>query len=1031
MLDPLPDPLVEVRRQPAAAGNLDDRPESTSAEPVGGAMMDGVAADLDTAAPILGRDRELTHLTELLGLGAVARSRSLLLAGDAGVGKTRLLAELSARAGEDGWRAAVGHCLDFGDSALPYLPFSELFGRLDREEPETSARLLERHPALEHLQPGRRMLSGAAATPGEGLDRAELFDAVHGALDDLADDRPLLVVVEDAHWADRSTRDLLTFLFTRPFRSAVAVVASYRTDDLHRRHPLRATVAEWARIPGVHRLQLGPLDDADVRDLVRTLHGGDLPPADLLRIVERAEGNAFFAEELVAAELGPQGLPEDLADLLLVRLDRLEDVGRHVVRAAAVAGRRVTHAMLSAVAGLDATELERALRDAVESHVLVRVGDDAYAFRHALLAEAVHDDLLPGERVRLHAACARAIAERRVEGAAAELARHARAAHDLDTALQASIDAGDEAMAVGGPDEAADHYETALELLADPARALAGELDVVGLVLRTSEAVIASGHPERARKLVADQLDRLGPDPEPQDRARLLLAWAAATLLTESSEDALAATVEGLDLVPDEPTPLRAKLLAVRARSELDHGHDEDSARYATEALTLAQKLDMPALVADATTTLAGVDQWVGDPETAMASLNDIIRRARAAGDAAAEMRSLFLLGGMHHEAGRLAPAREAYHAGVEVARSVSRPWAPYGFDCWLLESVIAYQAGDWDDAVALLDHDAGQPPPLAGALLLGSRMSVLAGRGDPEARALLGRVRPLWERDGMLIVTSGTAAIDAFGDAGDLRGAVAAFDDVVGTIGGLWTEHFQARVRLTALLLGQLAGAVPRTPSGDRAALLDRLPEHLAGVDGTLQRVRRRKRPFGPEGMAWLARVHAEQLRLRWLADVDPPAEGDLTAAWRTTVGLFADMQHAFETARSQARLAAVLRSVGDTAEATALAEEATATARRLGAVPLLRELGAAADESAGAPGSRPSRGGRDARRTEELTTREREILVLVADGLSNGEIARRLFISAKTVSVHVSNILAKLGASGRTEAAAIARRDGLLPTA
>jgi len=1016
-------------RRPAVLHEV--RPETGGALSVVGAMMDLVATDLDTAAPILGRDRELTHLAELVGLGTAPRSRSLLLAGDAGVGKTRLLAELCARAGDDGWRTAVGHCLDFGDSALPYLPFSELFGRLDREQPDLSARLLEGHPALEHLQPGRRMLSGAAAAPGEGLDRAELFDAVHGALDELAADLPLLVVVEDAHWADRSTRDLLTFLFTRPFRSSVAVVASYRTDDLHRRHPLRATVAEWARIPGVHRLQLGPLDDADVRELVRTLHGGDLAPAELLRIVERAEGNAFFAEELVAAELGPLGLPEDLADLLLVRLDRLEDLGRDVVRAAAVAGRRVSHAMLSAVADLDPSELERALRDAVESHVLVRVGDDAYAFRHALLAEAVHDDLLPGERVRLHAACARAIAERRVEGTAAELARHARAAHDLDTALQASIEAGDDAMSVGGPDEAAHHYEAALELLADPARVLPGELDQVGLVLRASEAVIASGHPERARKLVRDHLDRLGADPEPEDRARLLLAWAAAMLLTESSEEALPATVEALGLIPDEPTPLRAKLLAVRARAELDHGHDEAAARYATEALTLAQKLDMPMLVADATTTLAGIDQWVGDPDAAMASLDDIIRRARSSGDSAAEMRSLFLLGGMHHEAARLAEAREAYHRGVEVARSVGRPWAPYGFDSWLLESVIAYQAGDWDDALALLEHDPAAAPPVAGALLLSARMGVLAGRGDPEARDLLGRVRPLWERDGMLIVTSGTAAVDAYGDAADLPGATHAFDDVVATIGGLWTEHFQARVRLTALLLGQIADAVARTPSDDRPTLLSRVPEHLAGVEGTVARVRKRKRPFGPEGMAWLARVHAEHLRLRWLADVDPPAVDDLLAAWRTTLALFSAMGHRFETARSQARLAAVLRATGDAEEATALAGQATATARQLGAEPLLRELGALTGERTGATGPRQARATRDRLRSVELTAREREILALVADGLSNAEIARRLFISAKTVSVHVSNILAKLGAAGRTEAAAIARRDGMLPPA
>ena len=432
-------------------------------------MMAHVAPDLDSATPILGRDRELAHLVEHLGIEDSARSRAVLLAGDAGVGKTRVLAELMFRAETAGWGTAVGHCLDFGDSALPYLPFSELFGRLDLHDADLSRRVVETYPALQHLQPGRRLLSGGASSLGEGPDRAEIFEAVHGALDLIAADAPLLVVVEDAHWADQSTRDLLSFLFTRPFRAAVSVVASYRSDDLHRRHPLRSTVAEWVRVPGVHRLQLPPLPDDDVRRLVRSLHGGDIAPRDLVRIVDRAEGNAFFAEELVAAELGAQGLPDDLADLLLVRLDRLDDQGRAVVRAAAVAGRRVSHELLSAVVDLGPSDLERALRAAVESHVLVQVGTEGYAFRHALLAEAVYDDLLPGERVRLHAAYADAIGSRRVDGTAAELARHARAAHDLDTALRAGIEAGDDAMSVGGPDEAAQHYETALELLADPA----------------------------------------------------------------------------------------------------------------------------------------------------------------------------------------------------------------------------------------------------------------------------------------------------------------------------------------------------------------------------------------------------------------------------------------------------------------------------------------------------------------------------------------------------------------------------------
>ena len=438
------------------------------------AMMEDVAPLPDTMQPILGRDRELALLADLLGLAGEPRSRSVLLVGDAGVGKTRLLRELVARAGEAGWRTLVGHCLDFGDSALPYLPFSELFGRLALDSPAESEELLLDRPVLAHIQPGRRLISGAggqSADAADNLDRSDLFDAIHGALDDLAEQSPVLVVVEDVHWADRSTRDLLSFLFARAFRGPVVVLASYRSDDLHRRHPLRATAAQWVRVPGVQRVQLDPLPDSDVRRLVRALLPGPLSESDLQAIVSRAEGNAFFAEELVSAAEGAHGagLPEDLADLLLVRLDRLDDEARAVVRAASCAGRRVGHPLLAAVVGQPDDVLDRSLRTAVEQNILIRVGGESYAFRHALLAEAVYDDLLPGERVRLHAAYADALVQHRADGTAAELARHARLAHDPVTAVRASVQAGDEAMSVGGPDEAANHFETALELVGRPA----------------------------------------------------------------------------------------------------------------------------------------------------------------------------------------------------------------------------------------------------------------------------------------------------------------------------------------------------------------------------------------------------------------------------------------------------------------------------------------------------------------------------------------------------------------------------------
>ncbi len=1009
-------------------------------------MIGDVLFDPDAERPLLGRGRELADLCEVMGVDGQPRPRSVLVAGDAGVGKTRLLTEFSDRAGRAGWRTLVGHCLDFGDGGFPYLPFSELFGRLAAEDPETTAQLARAHPALTHLQPGRRLLVGAprpdaapaTEPPGAAgpvpqtpvinpanLDRAELFEAVHSSLEMLADQGPVLVVVEDVHWADQSTRELLSLLFAWPFRGPVAVVASYRSDDLHRRHPLRATVAEWVRLPGVQRLQLGPLTDGDIRRLVRSLRREPMPESDLHAIVERAEGNAFFAEELVvAAEAGDRGLPVDLADLLLVRLDRLDDDAKQVVRAASCAGRRVSHDLLALVLKSQVSDLDRALRAVVDANVLVRQ-ERGYAFRHALLGEAVYDDLLPGERVRLHAAYVDALC-RLGDGAAAELARHARAAHDLGTAVRASVEAGDEAMSVGGPDEAARHYETALELLArlpepgpDPGHDPGP--DIVALTVKTADAVIATGHPQRARKLVEGQLVELGHDLPPEQRARLLVAAASAALLTDvpQTKGAWEATQEALDLVPDAPTPLRARLLAVHARACVSQGMDEQAARTAMEALSLAQKLDLSVVVADATTTLAGIDQRAGDPGAAERALEQIVASARDDHDADNQMRGLYLLGDLLQERADLPGACRAYEETMAVAAAAGRPWAPYAFDARMMLATARYQTGEWDEALRLADMSGESPPPVAELLLLAARMAVLVGRGEEQATELFARIRPIWDRDGFLVITAGCAAVDLHGQRGDVAGVLSLHDDVVAAMSRLWHEFFQARIRLTALVLGHLADAAVQAPAGERAALAERAPALMAGVEGVLWQVEKRKRPMGPEGRAWVARARAEHLRLRWLADVQPPERPELLAAWEEALAGFRALGHRFEIARTELGLGTVLRAVGDNGAAREHLNAVRNAAQQLGAEPLrarLRTLGAARlrDET---------------RRDAALTGREREILALVAQGRSNSEIARQLFISAKTVSVHVSNILAKLGAAGRTEAAAIARREGLLP--
>lgn len=535
-----------------------------------------------STGPLIGRADELERLVGLVGVGeAEPRPGTVLLSGDAGIGKSRLLASLGARAADAGWRVLVGRCLAFGDSALPYLPFGEVFGRLQAAAPALFEVVSQRRPPLQRLATGRRAHAEELRQGTRPPDRSELFAAVHAALEDVGADLPTLVVIEDAHWADRSTLDLLSLLCARQFRSPVAIVVSYRGDDLHRRHPLRAAATQWARLAGVARVELAPLHDVDVRGLIAVLQPAPLRASDVQAIVERAEGNAFFVEELVAATAVGDALPRDLAGLLLVRVDQLDDGARHVVRAASVAGRTVAHGVLSRVAGLTAAALDEAVRAAVDRHILVAASSDGYAFRHALLAESVYDDLLPGERVRLHAAYVAALSQHGVAGSAAELARHARAAGDTATALRWSVRAGDDALSLGGPAEALLHYEHALELSANAAREDADDdADVVTLTVSASAAATAAGYPHKAIALAQDRLDRSSPDLAPTARARLLHALASAALVSDIAWDVSAVTTEALELVPAEPaTDLRAHLLSVHAQALSFEHRDDEAAR--------------------------------------------------------------------------------------------------------------------------------------------------------------------------------------------------------------------------------------------------------------------------------------------------------------------------------------------------------------------------------------------------------------------------------------------------------------------
>ncbi len=732
-------------------------------------MMDAVPGQ--SSRTLVGRDAELTEITSLLGVRPRAdegagdgEPRAVLLSGDAGVGKTRLLTELRDLANSDGWQVFAGHCLDFGDSALPYLPFSEVLGRMAAALPDVVDTAAGVHPALSRLQPGRRVLSSREEGEPSSLDRADLFEAVHELLEEAAEKAPVLLVIEDTHWADQSTRDMLSFLFSRPFQGPVAVVASYRSDDLHRRHPLRAQVAEWSRIRGVERLQLQPLEASDVRTLISELHPAPLGAEEVDDIVDRAEGNAFFVEELVGAAAGPgRWVPAELADVLLVRLDRLDDTARQVARAASVAGRRVSHEMLAAAAGLDSAALDTGLRGAVETNVLV-ADERGYAFRHALLGEAVYDDLLPGERVRLHAAYAEALGSGAAPGTAAELARHARLALDLVTALTAAIRAGDEARAVGGPDEAAHHYQQALELMADPERARDVDVDVSKLVVKAVESLTASGHPIRGAALAREQLDRLPADSPHECRARMLAARADAMIMTETLEDPAEVSAEALALVPEGFPQLRAKVLALHARILSAMRRDHDAQAAGLEALELAEKLDLTELASDAITTLSGLKR-TGPKEGLRDALIEAVARAEAAGAVEAELRGRVLLGRSFQDWAEFAESDRWFRSAIDRGRAAGLPWAPWSFDArWHLAWVYRTR-GDWDEVMELTDVAGQEPPPLARAMLQMLWASVAMARGE-DVSGLLSDLRGYWHKEGLLPIHSSPMEMELAGRA-------------------------------------------------------------------------------------------------------------------------------------------------------------------------------------------------------------------------------------------------------------------------
>ena len=985
-----------------------------------------------STGPLIGRDTDLAHLADAIGLRPTPGAQPggvVVLSGDAGIGKSRLVGQLVSDAKDADWFTAVGHCVGQAGSSLAYLPFVELVGAVDAGHPEVVERVLDTHPSLGHLLPGRPDAHDPERA-GRTTDPGQVAEAVHAMLSALGDAQPSLVVVEDVHWADHSSRDLITLLLTRGFSKAVGLVVTYRSDDLYRRHPLHETLAVWARIAGLEHVELAPLPDDAVRELVSGIEGAPTDAGTAAEIARRAEGNPFFAEELVASAAAGQMLTGGLSRVLRSRVEQLDDTAQRVLRAIALKGGQfIGHDLLSRVVDLPDETLEAALAAAVEHHVLEARWPPAYTFRHALLGETVADSLLPGERLRLHRAYAAVLAERPDLAPASELARHAAAVGDLPTAVRASREAAEAAMAVGGPQEALLHFERALRWLDEND----SERDEV--TLRASRAAMVAGESIRAMGLLRDRLDHPGTAQDPLLRADLLSALVIRSRILDLPVDSIALTDEALTLI-DEHADERAderrvRVLVARVQALVDQGSFVEAAVVGNEVSLLAERLGLGGALAEVRTIMARVLEAQEDLAAVEAHLEALV--ADIDPDDPLLLRALHQLASLAHRRGDLPGALALYDRGADVARRMHREWAPWGQECRLLGGITAYELGDWDGAVRRLDLE-GRPAPQPGrTIFTGAMLLVQAGRGEPIDRDLFSTLREWWPVDGLCVVLTVMPAIDVLGDAGDLAGLLDLTEAAVHTLDAAWGEY-HAVVRLAALLAGQAARLVPGAEPAlrDRAvALVDELARRAREIGELRPAVEKASRPkfersaaesledTSRETWAWTSRLEAEVLRLRRTVELDdPPGADELVEAWRVSTAAFERYGHVFETARSRARLAAALRGAGDDAGSRDAAEQAREVAVRLEAKPLLIEL----DEV------RPGAGSGGARASHDLTPRELEVLALLSRGLTNGQIGKQLYISTKTVSVHVSNLLAKLGASGRTEAAAIARRRGIV---
>jgi DNA-binding CsgD family transcriptional regulator len=975
---------------------------------------------------MVGRQAELRdldiHLTAVLDEG---RGRVVLLAGEAGVGKTRLTRAFVERSrARTGIEVFQGHCHD-EDPAVPYGPFVDALRAVLRVH-GAEAVLQAAGPWGSDLVIVLPELAPApAASDPQGLKR-RLFEAIRRVLLPWGAGHCRLLLLEDLHWADQTSQELLNHLARSILDHRILILGTYRGEELHRRHPFARLLAELTRERLSHELRLSPLSRDELARMLETTLERPLPLPLVDILYDRSGGNPFFLEELLKALLEQYPLealiqsaqegrgiahlaiPLSLKEGILRRASDLDQATSSVLTYAAVIGRRFDFELLLRLTGMEEAALLRAVEALVERQLVEEEAgglEDRYSFRHALTREAIYDDLLGRERRLKHRAVLQALEETygaTAEGVIDQLAYHSLQARDPAKAARYARLAGERAARMSAYREAVAHYEVALNLL--DAADLLGRAELYEKLAEAAYPLGDTNQYQRYWQEARQLYDQLGDRRKVAGIYRRLgrVSWErgetkAAFELTKAAVAVLETEPPGHELAMAYSEISRLHMLSTRSRESVEWGE---------RALRLADELGDEAVTAHTLNHVGGSLIELGQRERGLAYMERSLEMANRLDLQFEALRAYNNLGDMLACLGEYQRAAGVLREGIALADRLG-----FGLFKGFLRHNLGeteMRMGHWEQAWELLDQailagEMGYPVARLSALPNKGELLLRQGRLE-EAQRTLEEELPLAEWGGEFQKLHGWLSTLARVHLarGNLDQAVAIMDRCV----ALW-RPVGPQIRATRML-GYGVEVYLAAGRGDRI-------QELLSALATLSR----------DAVMPLAPASFEDVQ--GLVAAQEARHDEAAAHYQRAAERWQAMACPFEEARARRRRAESLLPADDPSARAEAARELAAAREifaRLGAALELEIVDLALKQHGLAPRSASAAAGRG----NPLTPREREVLSLIARGCSNREIAQELFISAKTAEIHVGNILGKLGCGSRAQAAVHAVAHGLV---